>query len=995
MTKPFSLVSWHTPFLEALHTVTCVASQNQPGNAVVIFPHNRPKRYFQLLFREPGKPCLLPQLFTGTELFAAIREEQGMADSAAPIPRTASLPDQVALLRQVVQNLAQADTPLADRLGDLDMVTFYPWGVRLAQVLEECLTEGLAPADLHHAEGEVADFAAALLSALSRIFYGYTEALHAKNLTTPGLNAFTAVSLLGDDLPEFLRDRTVILAGFNALNGTEEQLFRHLWARGATVCLHGDPNLATTEPAASCCTTLRQWMRRWGTACILTGETPLVKQATHFFVGHDLHSQIAALQADLASQADQNNDSLAIALTNADTLLPVLHHLPDKDCNVSVGYPLERSVLCRLLDAVLNLQENMQENQGTIRVHWRAWLEVLRHPCVRLLGNSPEWRQALQALERLTRSGGRFAEPRLMVRDIAPSYAPQTAELLDNLVTVTLENWAAARTSAQLSQALWGLCQVLLEQGAHLWERFPLDAECLFRLMQGIIPALRDNELAHETLPWPLLRTMLQSLLEAERVPFEADPVTGAQILGMLETRLLHFDRIHLLDVTEDQLPGSPDRNPLLPDSLRAALGLAGTSGREMLAAYTFSRLLAGARSVYLYWQKNDHKQPSRLVEERIWQEEQRQACLLKPGAAPLRAPSMRVKIPESADRPVSRTPRLNERMDAYLTRPLSATALDTYLSCPLRFYYERLCKLELPDEAAEGDDPLAVGELVHETLFEYYAPWKGKKVAHDQEGLSILKDIFLEKLEESGLLTSLPPESAAMLQVAGPERLRRFWINQPPRTTIHLLEESLSVPLAVDDRLHTLTGKLDRVDRRSITASDGNVRQELVILDYKTGKPLLPAAKFWNNDALWATLLAAEHQHDPASPLYAPDSLLFEQVAGVLSLQLPLYLWLYRGGMGLGGSNAGTNATFITAGTNATFIGTGTNAAFVELRTDGKEISLFPEAMPSETRELAIATHIPLLLRFVLRHMRHCPQFFPRKSLLCSWCFANKLCRV
>ena len=63
---------------------------------------------------------------------------------------------------------------------------------------------------------------------------------------------------------------------------------------------------------------------------------------------------------------------------------------------------------------------------------------------------------------------------------------------------------------------------------------------------------------------------MLLELVRAERVPFEADPLTGLQVLGMLETRLLRFSRVFLVDVTDDRLPGAPIRSPLLPDSLRA-----------------------------------------------------------------------------------------------------------------------------------------------------------------------------------------------------------------------------------------------------------------------------------------------------------------------------------------------------------------------------------------------------------------------------------------
>lgn len=96
--------------------------------------------------------------------------------------------------------------------------------------------------------------------------------------------------------------------------------------------------------------------------------------------------------------------------------------------------------------------------------------------------------------------------------------------------------------------------------------------------------------MADTPLPWPLMQAMLLELVRAERVPFEADPLTGLQVLGMLETRLLRFSRVFLVDVTDDRLPGAPIRSPLLPDSLRALLGLPDTRNREQLAAYTFHR---------------------------------------------------------------------------------------------------------------------------------------------------------------------------------------------------------------------------------------------------------------------------------------------------------------------------------------------------------------------------------------------------------------------
>lgn len=58
------------------------------------------------------------------------------------------------------------------------------------------------------------------------------------------------------------------------------------------------------------------------------------------------------------------------------------------------------------------------------------------------------------------------------------------------------------------------------------------------------------------------MQAMLLELVRAERVPFEADPLTGLQVLGMLETRLLRFSRVFLVDVTDDQASRRADPQP-------------------------------------------------------------------------------------------------------------------------------------------------------------------------------------------------------------------------------------------------------------------------------------------------------------------------------------------------------------------------------------------------------------------------------------------------
>lgn len=81
-----------------------------------------------------------------------------------------------------------------------------------------------------------------------------------------------------------------------------------------------------------------------------------------------------------------------------------------------------------------------------------------------------------------------------------------------------------------------GICDFLLAYGGDMWRHFPLDAEAMFRLMRHAAPILRETCLAQTPFPPAVLHGITRQVLEQERVPFEAEPLTGLQVLGMLET---------------------------------------------------------------------------------------------------------------------------------------------------------------------------------------------------------------------------------------------------------------------------------------------------------------------------------------------------------------------------------------------------------------------------------------------------------------------------
>lgn len=1000
MPSPFQLFSWDTAFLPALVSLVGSLTGHAPQHALIIVPHNRPRRYLTELYRqqavETGQACLLPRVLTVQECIAALRGHK-----AHHALYEANMLDRVAVLYTCVQELAKQDAQLCSRFAAMDIPRFLPWGLRLGALFEECFTQNVPVADLTYAEGEVSAVAAALLNALGRMQKSYIEGLNQRHWTTPGLDAFCVAQALDTAtaqgagysqlLPPLLcpdgQERVVLLAGFGVLSGTEEHMFRHLWQAGAHVCLHTDCKLIEGQEHWAC-RDHALWLRRWGAESMVAQASHSVvhEPDIHFVAGYDVHSQLLAVRDMLSCDADgpEPAPSTAIVLADSALLMPTLHTLPDKGVNISMGYPLERTPLCRLLETLMQAQSHRQQDG---RYHWRSLRHCLRHPYLQLLAvpqgegsGAQSLRGVLLRMESLLRQGSRFVDVRALAAEALEKQGSMPdsplALLTERVLSVVLDTFAAVRSPADMGQAVAELCTMLLEYGEHIWERYPLDAESMFRLRHDVVPTLQHSALAQTAFPQPALHALVRQAIQAGRVPFEADPIAGMQVLGMLETRLLHFDRVVIVDATDDNLPGASAQDPLLPDSLRLIVGLPDARRRDRTVAHNLYRLLRSAKEVWFYWQEgvqhsalfDGKKTRSRFVDALIWKEEQARGALLQSGDAPLESTPCPVRPMNRSRKALRNTPALRQRMAQLLAAGLSPTRLDLYTGCPLRFAYRYLCRIQPVQEVNEGDDPAAVGALVHEVLQEAYTPFLHKDVHGADMHAFLLSECFSQRLQASTLSHELPPDSYYMLELAGPVRLARYAEHQPPLTHIVALERELTASLKVGDTNYSLLGTVDRVDKR-----DG----ALVVLDYKTGAISIPAPTLWSDGDFWQSLNCyfvgqgaslAQTESAVADPLLT----LRERIG---SLQLPCYVYL------------------LAHTEDLRRHGPVGDAALVRLRDDGQECPLFGDMLDAPAKQKVIEEYIPTLLGFVLQHMESTEEFFPIEGGHCDWCEYAGIC--
>lgn len=162
-------------------------------------------------------------------------------------------------------------------------------------------------------------------------------------------------------------------------------------------------------------------------------------------------------------------------------------------------------------------------------------------------------------------------------------------------------------------------------------------------------------------------------------------------------------------------------------------------------------------------------------------------------------------------------------RLPAWLELPaieglgarLSATAVETYETCPLQFKFEREWRLSRQVHAA-----VQYGAAMHRVLRTYYDSVRLGRTKSDDE----LLQLFREDLATAGIQDDYQRD---LYLKQGLEQLNDFLAgmhSSPPPDVLHT-EEWFDVQIAGTK----VAGRIDRVDRMA----DGSV----AIVDYKTGK--------------------------------------------------------------------------------------------------------------------------------------------------------------
>ncbi|MBI4726380.1 PD-(D/E)XK nuclease family protein [candidate division TA06 bacterium] len=825
------------------------------SQTMVVFPGRRPSHFLlRALFRQDRiRPFLAPRLFSIDDWVDWAALELGQ--SASPLLAA----DGVALLFKLHQDLRLP----GDQGDPLSFEEFMAWGFKLLGDLEELRLERVSKEQLKGVQALAGESWPArfqqMLPHLAEWYEGFYRELESQKFSTRANSYFLAASNIERlDLSSF---KTVILAGFYALTGCEQEIFKNLVKRdNVTLVLRDGPGIGRIISQ------LKVFPEKAGRE----QASPKVS----FYRATDSHGQVMGLKP-LLDQAGEKLDDAVLVLPRPDTVFPLIHHiLPGLSVpwNISLGYPLERTPLYGLMQSLAKAQESRDQSGYFLP----DYLRLMLHPYVKNLAlgkASFPSRILLQALEQVLNERGR----RLVTLEEIENDPEIRIKLEQKLQGLSDQGWNLEELFAHLA-GLHRLLLLPLEQPdtvaafalnlltvvSRIAENSPAGrhpyAAKFFMSMTGCLEQLQNSLLAGQSFTeTKIYFGLLDGFVRQARVPFPGTPLNGLQALGFLETRDLAFERVLVLDANDGILPEGRMPDAILPQALRTQLGLPGSAQRELISRYHFENLIFGAKEVSLFYSHGGGAQRSRFLEQLVWERQKAEGRLSAGGDRLLKyAESFTQQDPPQ----VSKTPAM---MEAVSRLSFSASMLDSYLGCGLKFYHHYLLAIRELDQVGGDIEARQIGTTVHRVLKIFFegrpdgpfAPQPRDFARMDAVVDQVIRELHGDVLDGGMCLVAsqIKARMAQLLQhhremKPAPEVLGR---ELKLEGTVDILPGLQAVPV---------NGTLDRIDRRG---------GRLVIVDYKTGgSAKVPSFKNFDLDRRqgWAKALG--------------------------SVQLPFYLMLY-----------------------------------------------------------------------------------------------------
>jgi ATP-dependent helicase/nuclease subunit B len=609
----------------------------------------------------------------------------------------------------------------------------------------------------------------------------------------------------------------LILVGFNALNKAEEVIFQELLENDiATIYWDADAYYFYNNQAASF---LKKYKNNW--KYYQQNEFNWVqenfeKEKKIHIIGAPKNNTQLKYVGELLSKSNTNNFQNTALVLADESLLPLtLNSLPKEvgAINITMGYDLEYMPIAQLFSHILKLHVNSKKDKLNSTFYYKDVLRVLNHTSIKTVSNTAI------LVDEMIKNNYIFIDEALLQK-----LTDKEDKVRSILFLFT--NWEENPNYAITH------CLSLIDS-LESYIVSTLEKEFLFKLKA----VFQQIEVLNESYGYiksiKTLQDFYNQLLSNEKLSFKGQPLSGLQLMGMLETRVLDFETIILTSVNEGVLPAGKSDNSFIPFGIKKEVGLPTYQEKDAIFSYHFYRLLQRAKNIYLLYNTESDQYGSGEQSRFISQLEINSvADITKYVVSPKNT------VTTTNPKQIVKSTAVLHTLLALAQKGLSPTALTNYIYNPIAFYHQKILKIKETNEVEETIAANTLGTIIHKTLEAFYLPFKGKFLqVEDVSGMKNevaleVKKWFQQEYKNGDISTgkNLLIYSVAKQFVLNFLNQELSTLKEGKQLKILHLEYDLEAVLKVEglDFPIKFIGQADRID-----VLDGVIR----IIDYKTGK--------------------------------------------------------------------------------------------------------------------------------------------------------------
>ena len=590
---------------------------------------------------------------------------------------------------------------------------------------------------------------------LGEIYHAFQNLLKKKGKAYAGMQ-FREIAESISDIEKEIKYEKILFAGFNALSASEEKIIYTLVKKGKADVFWDSDDYYLKSGEQEAGRFMRRILKRYPTVPFRWSENNIATQSKNIRIVACNTDSAQTHYVGLELQKNFNPKKAirtAVILNNEDLLLPLLYNLPANidAANITMGYSLKLSPLTSFINACLDCWSNYRGEAQQKAYYFKSVFQIVEHPYFyHLTGGKIDEINILK--EELIRKNviyvgkGRF-EKHFKQASFVPLLFNEkdgigsVVEVLLKIVVLLKEGISKAVLS-DLEKSI---------QTEYLYS---------YTLILRKFHHLLDESEHLKTISIKVFKKLLNQLVASETLSFFGEPLKGLQIMGMLETRLLDFDKIIMLSVNEGVLPRGKKENSFIPYDIKREFGLPTHHDHDAVFANHFYRLLHQGKDVDLLYLNGQSDfgaatEKSRFIEQIAFE-------------LPLVNPTIQIEelshnfSPQLSNLEVvfDKDEKILEVIKERLKKGISPSALNKFIACSLDFHYRYVLKLGEAEEVEENLKHSTFGTCVHYVLEMLYEPLVKKNLlAQDIQMMGkkvtpLLTSKFLEFLNMDDLMS-------------------------------------------------------------------------------------------------------------------------------------------------------------------------------------------------------------------------------------------------